>query len=503
MTDIVLCTQNARWSHASLALRCLLAALPDPLRARACIVERTTEDRPEDVVEALLAERPRIVGLSVSVWNAAPALQVVRLLRAVAPEVTIVLGGPEVSHEIEAQELCTLAHHVVVGEGEMAFAELCAALLPATRPALAQLPPKIIAGGSPDLATLPCPYDLYSDADLQQRVVYVEASRGCPFSCEFCLSSIDDKVRPFPLDAFLAAMQRLLERGLLSFKFIDRTFNLKIDTARRILEFFLDHLRPGLFLHFEMVPDRLPADLRALLQRFPAGTVQLEVGIQTLNPEVSARISRRQDVGRLEDNLRFLTNQTGVHIHADLIVGLPGEDLASFGAGFDRLHALGVHEIQVGILKRLRGTPIVRHTDAFGMVYNPEPPYEVRQTHALSFPDVQRLKRFARYFDLVHNNGRFPHTTALLLSGSSPFAAFLSLSDWLWQETGARHGIALPRLGTLLGQHLVEERGLLEVTVHTALLADFGRDKLPGALSAGIPKRQRRHLLPGHDNGAA
>lgn len=460
------------------------------------MLERTIEDRPADVVERLLLLNPRIVGLSVYIWNATEMLAIAKLLRALRPEVVVVVGGPEVSHEVDEQELTAIASHVIKGEGEVAFRELCEHVLHssgALRPSLALLPTKVIEGGTPDLAKLPSPYRLYDDVDLRDRVVYVEASRGCPFTCEFCLSSLDVAVRLFPLDGFLAEMQALLDRGLLTFKFIDRTFNLKMETTERIIQFFLDRMKPGLFVHFEMVPDRLPDSLRALLAQFPAGAVQLEVGIQTFDVDVGVRIRRKQDVAKLEDNLRFLRRETGVHIHADLIVGLPGEDLVSFGIGFDRLLALDPSEIQIGILKRLRGAPIARHTVESAMVYSAAPPYEVLQTGALSFPDVQRMKRFARFFDVVKNSGRFPSTTKLLLSGPSAFEAFLAFSDWLFAETATRHGIALARLAELLGRYLIEKRSVDADDVTAALVSDLGRDKLPSSLR-GIPSRQQRHL---------
>ena len=150
-----------------------------------------------------------------------------------------------------------------------------------------------------------------------------------------------------------------------NFKFVDRTFNLNLNIGKSILQFFLDRLRPGLFLHFEMIPDRLPEQLRSLIKQFPRGVLQFEVGVQTFNEQVAARISRKQDNTKLADNLTFLREETGVHVHADLIVGLPGETIESFGHGFDRLVALKPQEIQVGILKRLRGTPIVRHDAEF------------------------------------------------------------------------------------------------------------------------------------------
>ena len=285
------------------------------------------------------------------------------------------------------------------------------------KPGEASTIPKIIPAEPPDFSQIALPYDLYTDDDLAHRIIYVEASRGCPFTCEFCLSSLDIPVRQVPLEKILAELQRLLDRGLKQFKFVDRTFNLNVATSKTILEFFLARYQPGHFFHFEMIPDRLPESLREIIARFPPGALQFEVGIQTFNPEVAALISRRQDYDKLADNFHFLRRETGVHIHADLIVGLPGETVESFAAGFDRLIALGPQEIQVGILKRLRGTPIVRHDAEWRMIYNPHPPYEILQNKLIDFATMQRLRRFARYWDLVGNSGNFIESTPLIWRG--------------------------------------------------------------------------------------
>jgi hypothetical protein len=360
------------------------------------------------------------------------------------------------------------------------------------------------------------PYEFYTDEDLRHRVIYVEASRGCPFSCEFCLSSLDVPVRNVPLDPFLAAMARLLERGLRQFKFVDRTFNLNLEFSRSILQFFLDRYEPGMFLHFEMIPDRLPEQLRELIRRFPAGALQFEVGVQTLDDDTAKRISRRQDVKKLAENLRFLREETGVHVHADLIAGLPGEDLASFGRGFDRLLAMRPQEIQVGILKRLRGTPIVRHDAEWGMVYSPDAPYEVLATKLIDFPTMQRIRRFSRYWDLVANSGNFIETTPLIWAGGdSPFESFLAFSDWLFAQVGQSHGIALVQLAEKLFRFLVDVRGLPKQMVAETIWQDYqrgGRSDRPAFLAefvapadtrvgrsqrGNIPTRQARHLAVG------
>ncbi len=490
MADIVLATLNAKFIHAAFGLRYLLANLGE-LRPRAVLAEFDLGQRPVEIVERLLAHRPRIVGLGVYIWNARETAEVVALLKRLRPDLRVVLGGPEVSYETEEQELARLADCVIAGEADLAFAEVCRILLAGADP-----PAKVLAAPLPDLARLRLPYDEYTDTDIAHRIIYVEASRGCPFECEFCLSSLDLPVRQFPLEPFQAALDRLLARGVRHFKFVDRTFNLNLRVSRAILEFFRARLRPDLFLHFELVPDRLPPALREVIATFPPGALQFEIGIQTFNPEVAARISRRQDYARIEENLRWLRAETGVHLHADLIFGLPGESLESFAAGFDRLLALRPHEIQVGLLKRLRGTPIVRHDAEWGMVWSPLPPYELLENRLVDFATVQRVRRFARFWDLVANSGRFPRAAPLLWAGAaSPFAEFLRFSDWLYAQTGQPHGIALNRLARLLETYLTRERGLDAATVRKCLETDLATTRT-SAVELGHPpasQRQARH----------
>jgi hypothetical protein len=319
--------------------------------------------------------------------------------------------------------------------------------------------------------------------------LYVEASRGCPFKCEFCLSSLDVPVRNVPLEPFLEQMKSLLDRGARQFKFVDRTFNLNLKMSLPILRFFLERYSPGLFVHFEMIPDRLPEPLRELIEQFPEGVLQFEVGIQTFNPEVQKLISRRQDHAKLVENLTWLRQKTGVHVHADLIVGLPGEDLDSFGRGFDQLVKMRPQEIQVGMLKRLRGTPICRHDIEWDMVYSPHPPYEILRTKLVSFEQMQRMRRFARYWDLVANSGNFVRLSQMLLDAPSPFARFLDFSDWLYARTGQRtHGIARHDLSMFLKTYLVDILQIEESQVDVAM----NLDQRPKRNDA--PKRQAQHL---------
>lgn len=490
---ILLSTLNARYTHASLGLRYLLANMGD-LTEQTRIQEFVIGAKTTEIVERLLANAPRIVGFGVYIWNVEETTRVVAMLKRVAPQVAVILGGPEVSHETGDQEIIRLADYVITGWGEVTLPAICRQILNGPQPLM-----KLHAGVQPPLNELQLPYSLYSDHDIAHRTLYVEASRGCPFKCEFCLSALDKTAWPFALDAFIAEMEALYSRGARLFKFVDRTFNLNIKTSLKIMQFFLDKIEANpddpVYAHFELVPDHLPDALKEGISKFPPGALQFEIGIQSFNPEVQALVSRRQDNAKAADNIRWLMEHSHAHLHVDLIAGLPGEDVASFARGFDQLVALKPHEIQFGILKRLRGTPIIRHTEHFGMVFDPYPPYTILATNLIDFGTMLRLVRFARYWDLVANSGRFTHTIAALL-GDSPFENFMAFSDWMYGQTDATHRIALDRLAALVTRWL-QERGMPREAAQALVGSDYA-GKLDGAkavpATVAAPQRQARHL---------
>lgn len=469
--SIVLSTLNARYIHSSFGLRYLQANLGE-LQERCVIEEFTLDSRPEDVVEKILAHHPQIVGFGIYIWNTTQTERVVALLKTVAPDVVVVLGGPEVSYEFEDQQIVQLADYVISGWGDISFSRLVVDLLSGEIPTQ-----KMIVGEQPKLDKICMPYHLYTDDDIKNRIIYVEASRGCPFKCEFCLSALDKTAWPFDLDQFLKQMDSLYQKGARHFKFVDRTFNLKVANSLKIMEFFLERMDDDLFLHFEVIPDHLPDALKQAMVKFPSGALQFEIGIQTFNPEVQKLINRRQNNQKAKENLRWIMQNTAAHVHADLIFGLPGESLESFADSFNQLYSLAPHEIQLGILKRLKGSPIVRHTRSHSLVFNPNPPFSIVSNNLVSFTDVQNIARFARYWDLIGNSGRFKNTLPALM-GDNSFQSFMQLASALYERTGQTHKISLIRLYDLVFDIATEDLQRSADLIRSLINTDFSSSGL-------------------------
>jgi len=563
VATIVLSTINAKWIHPSLALRLLKANLP-PRGSKDCpdnqdcvILEFALRQPLAEKTAAILAAAPGILAISVSVWNHEATLELLRALETawakaatpgtisehkppVAAKPVIVLGGPEVTGLIDSfranpqgagesalqdlsghadePELFRHADFVISGEGEAAFAGLCRTILddPAM-PMAAKISAakkhygKYIKASPVDPAAINGAYDLYTGEDLRQKLIYVESSRSCPFSCAFCQSAVKHgqetpgPVREFPLEEFLAGLEKLLQRGIektviensavensvknkktTTIKFLDRSFNVNIPRALAILEFCLGYTGGArnpqtLFLrdyprnprtktgnrfqfHFEMVPAIFPPELRSMLARFPPGSIRLEIGIQSFNPQTCAAIHRASNPEKELEVLKFLREKTNAIVHADLIAGLFGEDIESFGRGFDMLWAAlnsgnaEPFEIQLGILKCLPGTPIhaMAESGQFAVTYNKSPPYEVIETDCLSAADMEKIKNFARFWELLVNRPGFSDLLPQLAPSSGApaatpvFARFMELSQKLLAHFGRNYGIPKEELKTFL-----------------------------------------------------
>lgn len=465
MKKIILTTLNSRFTHTSIALRYLYANLHE-LQKSAEILEFSINDAPQTIAQKLLINKPQIIGIGVYIWNVSQVYELLHVIKKVSPATKIILGGPEVSHEPFRVNLNS-ADYIIQGEGDLAFYELCKNILSGNAPK-----ERIVKMSIPSLKNVALPYRYYTDDDIKNRYIYVEASRGCPFECEFCLSSMDEKVRSFDLDTLLEEFELLWQRGARNFKFIDRTFNLNIKTANLLLDFFLKKT-PPYFAHFEVVPDHFPDSLKSKIAIFPEGALQLEIGIQTLNPQIANNISRPLKLEKIKENIRFLENETKVHIHLDLIVGLPGESLNSFGANLDELVSLSSCEIQIGILKKLSGTYINRHDIEHGMIYSDIPPYDVLQTSKLSFNDICVMKRFSRFWDLTYNSGNFKESVKLIWQEESVFENFYEFSLWIYTQTDSTWQISLQRLGELLFRYLCEIKKLAPEVAAKKMLSDM------------------------------
>jgi radical SAM superfamily enzyme YgiQ (UPF0313 family) len=468
--DILIAAVNARYSHCAFAARSLAANLGF-LAATARILETDLDITPLQLAAQIAERRPRIVGFSVYLWNVRLVEATARILRAVAPDMRLAVGGPELTADYPN---AALFDTVILGEGEAAFRAFCENILlevvtdippdnaptlsPPSAPLTPHAPPDVpVTVGAPSsllptTSSLLLPYHLYTDDDLARRTVYVETSRGCPYACAYCTSA-QTGLRLIPLDRLLPAFDTLWRRGLRRFKFLDRSFNAPAAHACAVLDFFLSRATPDTRLHFEINPDHLDAAVAARIADFPAGTLHLEAGVQTLNPRVAAAVGRSPDTPRTLANLRFLTRETGAAVHADLIFGLPGEDEASFADGFNTLVAeCAPPEVQVNLLKGLPGTRLAREAAAHGLLFNPEPPYELLRSDGMDFATLMRLQNFARCWELVHNRGHFPEEVAALhaSSGGNLYGVYQTLTARIQAAEGKLFAIARPRLAVLL-----------------------------------------------------
>ncbi|MDY0232739.1 MAG: DUF4080 domain-containing protein [Sulfurimonas sp.] len=462
---IILTTLNSRYTHSSIGLRYLYANLKE-LRDDAKIIEFSINDAVQTIAEKLLLHSPKIIGIGVYIWNAKEVQELLHVIKKVSPEIKVILGGPEVTHEPFRVNF-DAADFIIQGEGDIAFYKLCRDIVD-NKPSQ-----RVIKMALPSLKEICLPYEYYTDDDIKNRYLYVEISRGCPFECEFCLSSMDERVRAFDLEAVMLEFEKLWQRGARAFKFVDRTFNLNMKSANRILDFFLEKDEPY-FAHFEVIPDHFPASIKEKIKLFNKGALQLEIGIQTLNLEVANNISRQLKLDKIKENISFLEHETDAHIHLDLIVGLPGESLESFGANLDELVSLSSCEIQIGILKKLSGTFINRHDIMHGMVYSDTPPYDILKNNNLTFIDIQIMKRFARFWDLLYNSSNFKESVNLLwMDSNEVFKNFYNFSLWVYSQTDSTYKISLQRQGELLFSYLKDEKKLSEELIASRMIKDM------------------------------
>ena len=466
-SPIVLATANALFSHSSLGLRSILANLGE-LREKTLIIEHTIKDSPEEIVKKWLSYHPKIIGVGIYIWNLEVLNKAISLIKKTNPEITIIIGGPEVSYGV-TEDLFNQVDFIIELEGEDIFKDICSSILDGNYPTQKKFKAPLL-----NTKNLLMPYEHYTNSDIKNRKIYVEASRGCPFQCQFCLSALGTGIRKFDTDLFLEEIRKLYQRGARQFKFVDRTFNLDIKLSIKILTFFLEQFKDqDFFLHFEVVPDRLPQELKKYITQFQPGKIQFEVGIQTFDKEISERIGRRQDKLKAIKNLTYLRFETNAHLHVDLIIGLPGGTLDIFKNDLNQLISIGLQEVQIGMLKLLKGAPINQHIEPFQLIFQKTPPYEIQSTIDIDLKLMNQLRNFQRFWDKFYNSGNFNNTLNFLFTLSNPFDEFYQLSEYAFNRLNKTFSIPLDDLAEALHLFLTKEKKISYEQSRELILTDL------------------------------
>lgn len=450
---------NAKYIHSNPAVYSLRAFAGKELEKHIEIAEYTINQRTETILSDLFKRRPDVIAFSCYIWNWEVVRSLIVELPKILPEVPIWLGGPEVTFDAEKilKEYPMLTG-VMIGEGEETFSELLKYYIGSglkdtviagkmqERPV--RLPEDIpgivfrhgketVSTGErkpADLDSLPFYYE--NTEDFNNRIIYYESSRGCPYRCSYCLSSIDKRVRFRQLGLVKQELQFFLDRCVAQVKFVDRTFNCDRERTKRIWEFLVERDNGKTNFHFEIAADLLTEEELFILGKMRPGLVQLEIGVQSVNPDTLREINRFTDMEKLKGTVERILAGKNVHVHLDLIAGLPWEDYASFGHSFDTVYLMGPHQLQLGFLKVLKGSPMHKKAGGYGINYMSRPPYEVLYSKWLSYEDICRLKQIEEMVELYYNSNQFTHTLpALLKIFDGPFAMFESLAAF-YAENG-------------------------------------------------------------------
>ena len=417
--NVVLSTLNSKFIHSSLALR-YLKAYGEAHGQAYDIVEYTINMPVLHILSDITEHDIDVLGFACYIWNIEMTLHVVDMVKSVRPDIKIVLGGPEVSFTAdELLERCPNIDYIVQGEGEEAFHALVTALqlgndgLDPVIPGVRGHRNGSILGSAEavevrDLSTIPFPYTEEDMEDLEHKIIYYESSRGCPFSCQYCLSGNKNTVRFFPQERTLEELQWFIDHGVKQVKFVDRTFNCAPHHHRPLMEFMRDS-DTDMNFHLEMEPELMTEWETNILCETPPGRIQIEVGVQSTHKKTLDAINRYNDWPYIQKSIRPIIQAGRTHVHMDLIVGLPHEDFKRFGQSFNDLFSLQPHALQIGFLKLLKGSG-VRRMREYKYVADPLAPYEVLSTHVLPYDDVRCLKYFEDVFERFYNSERFRTT---------------------------------------------------------------------------------------------
>ncbi|MDR7002335.1 B12-binding domain-containing radical SAM protein [Neobacillus niacini] len=443
----VICTTlNAKYIHTNLAIRYLKAYAHPEFNIK--IKEYTIKDPVMNIVTDLYQQKPDVIGFSCYIWNIEETIKVVNMLKKIDPSILIVFGGPEVSYDTsEWMEKIPQVDFIVMGEGEQTFKQLLSeietnknySIVPGIayrHEGQAVMTPQM---NKLDLKELPSPYRFPEDIPhLGKRVTYIETSRGCPFSCQFCLSSIEVGVRYFEREKIKEDIRYLMANGAKTIKFVDRTFNISRSYAMEMFRFLIDEHLPGTVFQFEITADIMrPEVIDFLNQEAPEGLFRFEIGVQSTNDFTNELVMRKQNFSKLTRTVTMVKDGGKIDQHLDLIAGLPEEDYHSFQETFNDVFELRPEELQLGFLKMLRGTGVRQRAADHGYIYMDHSPYEILGNNVLSFDDIVKIKQVEDVLEKYWNDHRMDLTVEYLVTNvfSSPFDFFQQFGTF-WDEQG-------------------------------------------------------------------
>ena len=429
---ILLTAVNAKYIHSNLAVYSIRANAKE-YRNQIELGEYTINQHMEDILQDIYGKQPDILAFSCYIWNIRLVKELVRELKKVLPQVPIWLGGPEASHDARSlMEEYPEVEGIFVGEGEETFYELCK-YYDGKLEALSRVPGIVYQEMGEivekpfalieDFSSLTFAYEDFED--FAHKIIYYESSRGCPFSCSYCLSSIDKRVRFRDLELVKKELQIFLDAKVPQVKFVDRTFNCKPSHAMAIWNYLTEHDNGVTNFHFEVAADLITQEELALFQTMRPGLIQLEIGVQSTNEKTVCEIRRKMDISKVEQMVTQVKEMGGIHQHLDLIAGLPEENYESFGKSFDQVFALRPEQLQLGFLKVLKGSYMYENREAYGLVYRSEPPYEVLSTNWVTYDEMIGLKGIEQIVELYYNSHQYDKTLeAALLKEESAFRFF-------------------------------------------------------------------------------
>lgn len=432
---------NAKYIHSNPAIYSLKRFAGEYTDAVE-IAEYTINNRMEDILEDIYRRKPDVIGFSCYIWNIGMVEKLMGELHKLLPNLPVFLGGPEVTYD--ADKLLRKYPYltgIFIGEGEATFAQVVKYYVKKNPESLKDIPGLMLRSGmTPERKPLnltDVPF-LYDDmAPFTNRIIYYETQRGCPFRCSYCLSSIDKTVRFRDIEVVKKELAFFLEKKVKQVKFVDRTFNCNHDHAMAVWQYLYDHDNGVTNFHFEIAGDILREDEIALVAKMRPGLVQFEIGVQSTNTDTLREIRRVMDIEKLKQVVAALKAAHNVHIHLDLIAGLPYEDYDSFARSFDDVYAMEPEQLQLGFLKVLKGSYMAEMAESYGLVYTDYAPYEVLYTNWLSFTEICRLKRIEEMVEIYYNSGQFAHSLPVMIAdlGQGAFAFYEALADF-YEEQG-------------------------------------------------------------------